>query len=143
MKKKHQQIGIKFFENVLTKYKAAFATSSKYPLRYLVSKYVEILGCGCLGFFEYHEELDLLGFKPYYHYIPINTITTEKYLTKDGLQEKQINIEKMENIILKYIDSPEGENIRKNGYNYVSEKFTNKNRFDDLTKIITDLHSRN
>lgn len=137
--KKHNNIGLKFCKNTLSKYKGAIATSSKYPMRYLVSKYVEILGSGCLGFFEYHEELDILGFKPYVHYIPINTITTEKYITKDGAKQKQFDLKKMENTILKYLGTPKGEEIRKNGYQFVLDNFSDLQRLDEIINIIKSL----
>lgn len=136
-KRKHNNVGVQFYYRTLTKYRASIATSSKYPIRYLVAKYVEILGCGCLGFFEYHEELDILGFKPYEHYIPINTITTEKYITKDGLKSKQFDANKFEKLIKRYLGTPEGEIIRKNGYNFVLNNFSDINRFNDLINIIT------
>jgi hypothetical protein len=105
-------------------------------MKYLVSKYVEILGCGCLGFFEYHEELDILGFKPYIHYIPINTITTQSYPTKDGLKNKKFDIKKMENLIMKYLNTKEGEKIRENGYYFIKENLSDFNTFQKIINIL-------
>lgn len=133
--KRHDIFGEKLLK-YLSNYKGAIATSSKYPIMYLVSKYVEILYCGCLGFFEYHPELDILGLKPFVHYIPINSSVEETYYTKNGPKKKIFDINNINEMIEKYLNSDIGEQIAKKGQLHALNVLSNKARFDQFNKII-------
>jgi hypothetical protein len=55
----------------LCQYKAAFVGNYVYPINFLLAKHIEVLMCGCLGFFERNHLLkEQLGLIEYVHYIP-------------------------------------------------------------------------
>ena len=97
------------YYNELTKYKSAFVGHHDFPINFLLAKHIEVLMCGCLGFFEPNpllkSELGLIEFE---HYIPC--------FDNNGLI-KDINF------YYKWINSDEGEKISENGKKYVREKF--------------------
>jgi len=93
----------------LSKYKAAFVGHYVYPLNFLLAKHIEVLMCGCIGFFEPNPLLkDQLGLIEYVHYIPC---FDENGLIKDPSFYK------------KWIESDEGYMIANNGKEYVRKKF--------------------
>jgi hypothetical protein len=93
----------------LTKYKAAFVGHHCFPLNFLLAKHIEVLMCGCLGFFEPNPLLkDQLGLIEYVHYIPC---FDENGLIKDA------------NFYLNWINSDEGHKISIRGKEYVRSKF--------------------
>jgi hypothetical protein len=93
----------------ISKYKAAFVGHYVYPLNFLLAKHIEVLMCGCIGFFEPNPLLkSQLGLLEYVHYIPC---FDEQGLIKDASFYK------------KWIDSEEGKLIAKQGKDFVREKF--------------------
>jgi len=102
---------IKYY-NELTKYKAAFVGHHEFPINFLLAKHIEVLMCGCLGFFEPNpllsSELGLIESK---HYV---SCFDENGLIKD------------EDFYIKWMNSDEGEKIAENGKAYVREKFGEK-----------------
>ncbi len=99
---------IKYYDE-LTKYKAAFVGHHTYPINFLLAKHIEVLMCGCLGFFEPNPLLkEQLGLIEYVHYIPC---FDENGLIKDI------------NFYLDWIHSEEGRKISITAKNYVRNKF--------------------
>ena len=95
----------------LSKYKAAFVGHYVYPLNFLLAKHIEVLMCGCIGFFEPNPLLkEQLGLIEYVHYIPC---FDENGLIKD------------DSFYRKWIESDEGYMIAKQGKEYVRKKFGN------------------
>ena len=95
----------------LSKYKAAFVGHYVYPLNFLLAKHIEVLMCGCIGFFEPNPLLrEQLGLIEYIHYIPC---FDENGLIKD------------DSFYRKWIESDEGYMIAKQGKEYVRKKFGN------------------
>ena len=95
----------------LSKYKAAFVGHYVYPLNFLLAKHIEVLMCGCIGFFEPNSLLkEQLGLIEYVHYIPC---FDENVLIKD------------DSFYRKWIESDEGYMIAKQGKEYVRKKFGN------------------
>jgi len=93
----------------LSKYKAAFVGHYVYPINFLLAKHIEVLMCGCIGFFEPNPLLkDQLGLIEYVHYIPC---FDENGLIKD------------DSFYRKWIESDEGYMIANNGKEYVRKKF--------------------
>lgn len=106
------------YYNKLAEYKGAFVGHYIFPLNFLLAKHIEVLMCGCLGFFEKNPLLkEQLGLIEFEHYIPCtdeggNLIEDEKFYY-DWL-EKGIDIARKgaeyvrnkfgENYIDKYID---------------------------------------
>lgn len=111
--------GLNYFK-ILSSYKAAFFAFAKYPLNFPLSKIIEILACGTLGFFEYSEELDKLGLIKNVHYVPILKDNNNKLIFDAEYYKK-------------YLDT--GEQIAKEGCKYVREKFTMKNKVYDLLSL--------
>jgi hypothetical protein len=97
----------------LTKYRAAFVGHYKPPINFLLAKHIEVLMCGCLGFFEPNPLLETeLGLIAFEHYIPC--FDENNQLIKD------------ENFYKNWMESKEGEEIAENGKSYVREKFGKK-----------------
>jgi hypothetical protein len=93
----------------LAKYKAAFVGHHRFPLNFLLAKHIEVLMCGCLGFFEPNPLLkDQLGLIEYVHYIPC---FDENGLIKDS------------KFYLDWIRSDEGYKISIRGKEYVRSRF--------------------
>jgi len=103
---------LKYYDE-LTKYKAAFVGHYKFPINFLLAKHIEVLMCGCLGFFEPNTLLETeLGLISFEHYIPC--FDENNQLIKD------------ENFYKNWMESKEGEKIAENGKSYVREKFGKK-----------------
>ena len=93
----------------LSKYKAAFVGHYVYPINFLLAKHIEVLMCGCLGFFEPNPLLkEQLGLIEYVHYIPC---FNENGLIKDN------------SFYIKWIERDEGHTIANRGKEYVRDKF--------------------
>ena len=93
----------------LSKYKSAFVGHYVYPINFLLAKHIEVLMCGCIGFFEPNSLLkEQLGLIEYIHYIPC---FDENGLIKD------------DSFYRKWIESDEGHMIAKQGKEYVRKKF--------------------
>lgn len=104
----------------LSKYKSAFVGHYVYPINFLLAKHIEVLMCGCIGFFEPNSLLkEQLGLIEYVHYIPC---FDENGLIKD------------DSFYRKWIESDEGQIIAKQGKEYVRKKFGNEyiKEFADL-----------
>ena len=99
-----------FYYSELCKYKGAFVGHYIFPLNFLLAKHIEVLYCGCLGFFENNPLLEKeLGLIEYVHYIPCS--------------DENNNIIQDEQFYLKWLNSEEGNKIAENGKKYVTEKF--------------------
>ena len=140
-RKNHNVVGKKMIQH-LSKYSAAIGTSAEYPLNYLLSKYVEILGAGCLAFFEYCPELDKIGLKPYVHYVPINSLC-KSYYTKKGYKSKIFNHSLFDSKIDKYLNTSLGENIRIAGHHFIMNNVTMKQRHKQFFEIINSMSNPN
>jgi hypothetical protein len=104
----------------LSKYKSAFVGHYVYPINFLLAKHIEVLMCGCIGFFEPNSLLkEQLGLIEYVHYIPC--------FDENGLI-------KNDSFYRKWIESDEGQIIAKQGKEYVRKKFGNEyiKEFADL-----------
>lgn len=116
-------IGLKYY-NELTKYKAAFVGHHIFPIDFCLAKHIEVLMCGCLGFFEPNPLLkEQLGLIEYVHYIPC---FENGELIKDP------------NFYLKWMNSDEGAKISENGKSYVRNKF-GKNYIEDFIKFLKNI----
>jgi hypothetical protein len=119
---KHNIYHLEYYKK-LASYKGAIVGLAKFPLNFLLAKVIEVLGSGCLGFFEasplYKERL---GLEEYIHYIPIEFDENNKL--------KFLNYE------YRYIlDSDEGLEIALNGYNYVKNNFNSKTFIKNVANI--------
>jgi len=109
------------YYKILSDYKGAFFGFYEYPKNFNLAKIIEILGCGCLGFFENSKLLEEeLGLKAFEHYIPI--------LDENGELIKDINY------YHKWLK--EGKNIMENGRKYAKNNFSNNNGFFNYIKIL-------
>lgn len=109
----------------LTKYKAAFVGHYKPPIDFLLAKHIEVLMCGCLGFFEPNPLLEIeLGLIEFEHYVPCCDENGE--VIKD------------ESFYIKWMNSEEGKRISEKGKEYVRNRFGKKyiKEFIDLLKKI-------
>jgi hypothetical protein len=94
----------------LAEYKGAFVAHYNFPLNYLLGKYLEVLMCGCLGFFENNPLLESqLGLIAFIHYIPCSD--TNGNIISDISYYK------------KYLETEEGHIISKTGCTYVRTNF--------------------
>lgn len=122
-KEKHNIIHKDYYDK-LSSYKGAIVGLAKFPVNFLLAKIIEVLGCGCLGFFEksplYEERL---GLKEYIHYIPVD-IDNEGKVSFLNFEYKYI------------IDSKEGQEIAQNGYDYVKKNF---NSVSFIKNVINNL----
>ncbi len=110
------------YYNKLSEFKGAFVGHHEFPLNYLLAKHIEVLMCGCLGFFEPNPLLESqLGLKEYVHYIPCY---------KDG---KLINDPDFYKEWLK-----NGEEIARNGQKFVMENFGEK-QIHKLFQFLADI----
>ena len=108
----------------LSKYKAPFVGHHNFPLNFLLAKHIEVLMCGCLGFFEPNPLLqEQLGLIEYVHYIPC---FDESGLIKD------------KSFYINWIKSEDGEKIANNGKEYVRKKF-GLERVEVFVDIISSL----
>lgn len=108
----------------LTKYKGAFVGHHKFPLDFLLAKHIEVLMCGCLGFFEPNPLLkEQLGLVEFEHYIPC--------FNENGLIEDP-------KFYINWMQSEEGEKIANNGKKYVRDKF-GKKYILEFIKLINQL----
>ena len=116
-------LGLNYYKK-LCKFKGAFASSPNKPINYIVAKHIEILMCGCIGFFDESDLLKDMGLIAYKHYVPC-TINNE-LIEDPGFYKKYINTEL-------------GENIARNGRDFVRKKFGNKNinKYIDFFKSLS------
>lgn len=97
----------------LEEYKGAFVGLLEYPINYLVAKHIEVLMCGCLGFFEKSELLkEELGLEEFVHYIPCT--------------DDNGNVISDDTFYINWLNSEKGLKIAYDGAKYVREKFGEK-----------------
>lgn len=103
--------------NLLLQHKAIIIFNQQKPLNWLTIKHIEVLFCGCLGFFEKNELLEKqLGLIEFKHYVPCshqngNIVTDVEYYKK-------------------YLDTDEGYKIANTGYTYIRNKFASLQMVD-------------
>jgi hypothetical protein len=98
------------YYNELSKYKAAFVGHHIFPINFLLAKHIEVLMCGCLGFFEKNDLLfSQLGLIEFVHYIPCTNESNDVINNYD--------------FYINYINSDKGKEIAKTGCEYVRNKF--------------------
>jgi hypothetical protein len=101
------------FYSKLTNFKGAFVGHYSFPLDFALAKHIEVLMCGCLGFFERNDILkSQLGLEEFVHYIPCTDENGE--LIKDF------------NFYMDWIKSEEGKRISIKGSEYVRDRFGEK-----------------
>jgi hypothetical protein len=109
----------------LSKYKAAFVGHYVFPLNFLLAKHIEVLMCGCIGFFEPSPLIkEQLGLIEFVHYIPC---FDENGLIKDVSFYK------------KWIESNEGQCIAQQGKEYVRKKF-GKEYIEQFASLISKMY---
>ena len=97
------------YYNKLSEFKGAFVGHYEFPINFCLAKHIEILMCGCLGFYEPNPLLESqLGLKAFEHYVPCY---------KDGKLIDDIEFYK------KWMNTEDGEKIASNGQKYVMENF--------------------
>jgi len=120
-KNKHMS-GLSYYKHI-NSYKGAFFGYYVQPMNYPLAKIIEILACGTLGFFEYNRSLDDLGLVKFKHYVPIKM---------NNLNQPLMDME----YYIYYLQSKKGEEIAREGCKYVRERFTMKNKGDELIEIL-------
>ena len=94
----------------LCQYKGAFVGNYVYPINFLLAKHIEVLMCGCLGFFERNHLLkEQLGLIEYVHYIPAT--------------DPKGNVISNINYYIYWLQSEDGKKIAQTGAEYVREKY--------------------
>jgi len=118
-------VGLNYYDK-LAAYQGAFFAYYEHPKNFNLAKIIEILACGCLGFFEksplLEEELKLKEFE---HYIPI---TDEKGNLIENLKYYE-----------EWLYSEKGKKVAERGYSFVKKNFSNENGFINYVKILKKL----
>jgi hypothetical protein len=115
-----------YYYNTLKSYKACFFGFGMKPLNFCLAKIVEILACGCIGFFEYSPRLEIdLGLKPFVHYVPIKVTDDNKPIFDKEYYMKYLNNE-----------TGIGLEIAKTGHNYIINNFSSAQRSQEFIDII-------
>jgi len=126
---KHEIYHIKYYDT-LSKYKGALLGLANFPINFLLAKVIEILGCGCLGFFEYSDLYEeQLGLRPWVHYIPIYKVGRSLIFNNDEYK--------------RLIESKKGINIAINGYKYIKKNYNSITFTNKVIKIIHTLYNTN
>lgn len=116
------------YYNKISEYKGALFGLANNPLNFLLGKVIEILGCGCIGFFEYtYQYEEYLGLKEWVHYVPIYK-NKKNELDIDDIKFREI------------IQSEEGIQIAINGYNYIKENYNSITFVNNSINIIKKLY---
>ena len=111
------------YYNKVSEYKGAFVGHHLFPINFLLAKHIEVLMCGCIGFFENHPLLkEELGLIEYEHYIPCS--------------DDNGNLIEDENFYYDWLEK--GEEIAKKGSEYVRNKF-GKNYIKDYINILLNV----
>jgi len=136
---KHEFYHLNYY-NKLSEYKGAILGLAKYPVNFLLAKVIEILGCGCLGFFEESPlYLQRLGLQEYVHYIPIKKIDNKHLILpykKEDYFYLNLDNDKYKNIL----NSIKGKEIALNGYNYIKNNFSSTNFINSVKDIFKDIY---
>lgn len=118
-------VGLNYYDK-LVNFQAAFFAYYEHPKNFNLAKIIEILACGCLGFFEKSPLLEEeMGMKEFEHYIPI-TDENGKLIEDVKYYEKWLN-------------NKEGRKIAENGKEFVKKNFSNNNGFINYVKILKKL----
>jgi hypothetical protein len=121
----HEIYHINYYDE-LSKYKGALFGLANFPINFLLAKVIEILGSGCIGFFEYSEEYDIhLGLKEWEHYVPIYKENNKLNFNNENYKE--------------IINSEKGKEIALNGYNYIKKNYNSITFTNKVIKIIKEL----
>ena len=117
--------GVNYY-NKLSEFKAAFVGHHDFPLNFLLAKHIEVLMCGCLGFFEPNRLL----------YDQLGLIESEHYVSnfKEGCMIDNYSF------YYDWINSERGREVSRSGQKYVMEKFGKQQinkLFDILEKCAT------
>jgi len=135
---KHDFYHLKYY-NKLAEYKGAILGLAKHPVNFLLAKVIEILGCGCLGFFEESPlYLERLGLQEYVHYIPIKKIDNELLelpYKKEDYFYLNLDNEKYKTLL----DSPNGAQVALNGYNYIKNNYISSNFINSVIDIVNGI----
>lgn len=116
--------GINYY-NKLSEFKGAFVGHHIFPLNFLLAKHIEILMCGCLGFFEKNHMLkEQLGLIEFVHYVPCS--------------DDNGNLNNNFNFYDDWLTSEEGKIIALTGAKYVREKF-GKNYLNEYINFFNSL----
>ena len=118
-------VGLNYYDK-LVEYQGAFFAYYEAPKNFNLAKIIEILACGCLGFFEKSVLLEEeLGLKEFEHYVPI---TDEKGNLIEDLKYYE-----------KWLFGKEGKKIAEDGKQFVKKNFSNENGFFNYVKILKKL----
>ena len=118
--------GLNYYK-ILGNYRGAFFGYYDAPMNFNLAKIIEILSCGCIGFFEESPLLkDELGLIPLVHYVPC---------TNDGELITKVKYYKY------FLDNEDnvGLTIANNGRKYVEDNFSNTNGINNYIKIFNDI----
>ena len=111
------------YYNKLSKYKGAFLGLGNYPVNFLLGKVVEILGSGCLGFFEESNLYkDRLGLIENVHYISI--------------KKNEGNLILSNKDIINLLNNNKGKSIAINGYNFIKKNYNSQSFSQKIIEII-------
>lgn len=111
------------YYNKLSQFKGAFVGHYKKPLDFLLAKHIEVLMCGCLGFFEKNPLLkSQLGLEEFVHYVPA-TDENNKLIKNPTYYLTWLN---------------KGKEIAERGATYVREKF-GENYQNEYIKLMKSL----
>lgn len=124
---KHNIYHINYY-NKLSEYKGAILGLAKYPINFILAKVIEILGSGCLGFFEesdlYENRLNLIK---NVHYISIDKDENELIFKNDYFKE--------------ILNSNEGKQIALNGYNFIKNNYNSIIFSEEIIKYLNILYN--
>ena len=108
------------YYNKLCEFKGAFVGHYNFPINFCLAKHIEILMCGCVGFFEKNLLLEKeLGLIEFVHYIPCS--------------DEKGNLIEDEKFYEEWLEK--GNEIAVNGAKYVRERF-GENYIDEYINII-------
>jgi hypothetical protein len=120
--------GINYYK-ILGKFKGAFFGYYEYPKNFNLAKILEILSMGCIGFFEYSPLLEKeLGLIAMEHYVPCTNKETGKLIT--DVEYYKYYLENRDG---------KGEEIAKNGTEYIRKNFSNQNGFENYVRILNNI----
>lgn len=101
----------KDYFNKLAEYKGSMVGLADYPLNFLLGKVIEVIGSGCIGFFEksplYEEKL---GLKPWIHYVPVERNKYNKLILEDVSYRD-------------LLQSDSGKKIAQTAYDHIKENY--------------------
>jgi len=115
--------GLKYLQT-LSQYQGSFIFFAIHPINFILAKIFEVMLAGCIAFIEPNESLkNDLGLIEYEHYVPI--------LMSNNKMVLDINY------YYKYLGTPKGLQIAKNGFNYIKNNFTDNKIALNYIKILS------